>query len=137
MTERTTAARHVNRRSMPSLYEAEAQLWAHDQELSELVEKFDELCDVAARAKSDWEEHRDRTIIYLSDREEKMAADQRLARAKLAMSARGIPGEDLYRAHLITEAAEKSCGRKLTAVQSQLSSVQTLVNGLRKVTGVT
>lgn len=154
--QRSTPSRHVDRSvarrppgplydrgtgallpQIPSLAEAEALLYAHDIRLTELVEDYAALNEAAAIAKADWEEHRDRTILHITNTGEKTAVDQRAAQAKLAMSARGTPGEDLYRAHLITEAAATSAGRQLTAVQSQLSSVQTLVNGLRKVSGVT
>lgn len=121
---------------IPSLMEVERRILACDGELGELVVDFSDLCDKAARAKAEWEEHRDRVIVGIANEGERTSEDVRLARAKLAMSARGLPGEELYRIYLITQAAADSCSKALNAVQARLSAQQTLVRGLRSATGL-
>ncbi len=147
-----TPARHVDRRvrqpgsnvdrstgellpDIPSLMEVERRILACDTRLSELVEDYAELTDAAARAKAEWEEHRDRVIVGIAATGERTSEDVRLATAKLAISSRGTPGEELYRIYLITQAAADSCAKALYAVQSRLSALQTLARGLRQVTG--
>lgn len=122
---------------MPQLITVERRIVRHDTKLDDLVTDFAEISKAAAIAEADWEEHRDRVILAISNDPDskRMAADQRLAQAKLAVSARGIPGEDLYRAHLITKAAKESVSKHMTASLGQLSALQTLVRGLRQATG--
>lgn len=147
-----TPARHVNRQArqpgpnidrdtgevlpdIPTLMEVERRILACDTRLAELVEDYAELTDSAAAAKAEWEEHRDRVIVGIANSGERTSEDVRLATAKLAISSRGTPGEELYRIYLITQAAADSCAKALYAVQSRLSALQTLCRGLRQVTG--
>lgn len=147
-----TPARHVDRRArqpgpnvdretgerlpdIPTLMEVERRIMACDSQLAELVEDYAELTDSSARAKAEWEEHRDRVIVGVAASGERTSEDVRLATAKLAISSRGNPGEELYRDYLITQAAAESCGKALYAVQARLSALQTLCRGLRQVTG--
>lgn len=149
---RSIPARHVDRRvhrpgasvdrdtgevlpDIPSLMEVERRILACDSSLADLVVDYADLTDTAARAKAEWEEHRDRVIIGIANSGERTSEDVRMANAKLAVSARGIPGEELYRTWLITQAAADSCGKALNAVQARLSALQTLCRGLRQVTG--
>jgi hypothetical protein len=146
-------ARHVDRRvrkpganvdretgemlpDIPTLMEVERRILACDTHLGELVVDYADLTENAARAKAEWEEHRDRTILRVANQGERTSEDVRLATAKLATSARGVPGEELYRTYLICAAAADSCGKALYAVQARLSAQQTLVKGLRQVTGM-
>lgn len=148
-----TPARHVDRRvrqpganvdrdtgemlpEIPSLMEVERRILACDTRLGELVEDYAEMTETAARAKAEWEEHRDRVIVGIAASGERTSEDVRLATAKLAISGNGLPGEELYRVYLITAAAAESCGKSLYAVQARLSALQTLARGLRQVTGL-
>ena len=148
----TTPARHIDRNAfrpgadrdrqtgerlpdIPSLMEAERRLLAADGLLSELVQDFAGLAAAAAEARAAWEEHRDRILVGIANAGERTSEDVRLARAKCALGADGISGEDKFRHYLTMRAAEESCSKRLYAVQAQLSALQTLIRGLRQVTG--
>lgn len=121
---------------VPDLMEIERRIYVCDTELGDLVTRYADLAADAAEAKANWEAHAARIAVAEADSGEKTAADVRLARAKLAVSADGIPGEDLYRTLLIMEAARDSCGKALNAVQSRLSAQQSLYRGMRAATGL-
>lgn len=146
---RGTPARHVDREAfgdpadleaaglpeIPNLMVAEGRLLAADQLLADLVEDYAGLCALEAEARANWEEHRDRILVMLGNSGDASSADKRLARAKCSPGTDGVMGEDKYRHYLTTRAAAESCGKRIGAVQSQLSALQTLIRGLRQVTG--
>lgn len=152
--ERRTArpARHVDRSRLgrgsehdpqsgaalpdvPTLMEVERRILLVDTQLAERVEDYSHISEIAAGAKAAWEEHRDLTIVEIVNAGDKGAKDTRTAMAKDRISRDGTPGEDLYRVHLLTEAALDACGKHLYALQSRLSALQTLTRGLRQITG--
>lgn len=120
---------------LPSLMEAERRLLAADAALEERVLEYAALEETAAHAKADWEAHRDRVVVAIANSSSRSSADVRLAEAKLAYREDNVLGEDLYRIHLITAAAAAACGKSIGALQSRLSALQTLIRGLRQVTG--
>lgn len=119
----------------PTLIEVERKVWLLEQQLEERTENYDELSDLEARARADWEEHRDRIILSIADSGERTSEDVRLARAKGAMSKTNIPGEDLYRVWLISKAALDSCGKNMTSLGNRSSVQQSLLKHLRLVAG--
>jgi hypothetical protein len=121
---------------IPTLIEVERRILLVDEQLAEAVEEYSKISELAAAAKAAWEEHRDLTIVEIVNTGDKGAKDTRSALAKDRISREGVPGEDLYRVHLITEAALESKGKHLYALQARLSALQTLCRGLRQVTGL-
>lgn len=120
---------------IPTLIEAERRLLLADELLTELVENYAELAAAEAEARSVWEEHRDRFIVSIANTGERTSEDVRLARAKVARGRDGREGNDKYATYLTMRATSESCAKRISAVQSQLSALQTLIRGLRQVTG--
>lgn len=121
---------------IPSLMEAERKVLLYSDRLDSLVEDYVRLTKAEAEAQADWEEHHDRVALLVADSGKRSSQDLRKASAMAAMSTRGVMGEDLYRAWLIVKAASASCKVNVSAVQSQLSALQTSVKGLRAATGL-
>jgi len=105
-----------------------------DDELASLVEDLWTVSEERAMAEAAWKEHRDRVIVDIANSGDKGAKDIREAVAKERVSREGTPGDELYRAYLIMEAAEESTKRQLGAVQSRLSGLQSIRRGIGAVT---
>lgn len=121
---------------MPSLGEVERRLVAVDDRLAELVELYADANDRAAEAKADWEAHRSRAALALANSGEKSNEDVRMGTALGTVAPGGQTGEDLHRTYLVTEAAADNLRKALSATQTRLSSLQSLMKGLRAVTGM-
>lgn len=121
---------------MPTIMEVERRILLVDEQLAEAAEQYGRISELASSAKASWEEHRDLTIVDIVNKGEKGAKDTRVALAKDRISRDGVSGEDLYRTHLVTEAALESKGKYLYALQARLSALQSLYRGLRSASGL-
>ena len=129
-------ARHVSRESIPSLQEAEERLWNADAQLAELVEEYDTICMKRSHAQAAWERHLARIVVEIADSGERTAEDVRKARAQNTVSVEGIMGSDLYEAFLLMSAAEASAKKRMDGLSTRISSMQTNVKLLAKMTGI-
>lgn len=121
---------------VPTLIEVERTIMLCDARLDDLACDRAMLAEAAAAAQADWEEHRDRIyhVMYADGNWKSEAIGQ--ATAKIATSAGGISGENLYRIYLITKGALDACKAHTEAVQTRLSVQQSLLKHLRQVTGL-
>lgn len=121
---------------IPSLMDVESRILTYSDELAEITEQLYTVSRQRADAESAWKEHRGRIAVLIADSGARSSEDVREGEARERVNREGIRGDDLYRTYKIQEALEESVKQHQRSLQSQLSALQTIVRGLRQVTGL-
>lgn len=121
---------------IPSLMEVETKILAYSDALAAVVERMYEVSRQRADAEATWKEHRGVVAVMIADGGGRSSEDVREGEARARLNREGVRGDELYRAYKIQEALEESVKQHQRSLQSQLSALQTLVRGLRQVTGL-
>lgn len=139
---RTRPHSQIGQNDVAALLDKEIAL---DEIAASVVDDVEELADAAdeaAQALCDWEEHLAACTLQLHTDDVRSNEDLRKAMAIAhksgpAHSKPGTPGRDLYRRHIATRFRVEVIKEAIRAKGTVSSDYQTLINGLRKATGLT
>jgi hypothetical protein len=100
------------------------------------VEELASASEAAAQALCDWEEHLAKATLQLHADDVRSNEDLRKAMAIDHPNEAGVPGAVLYRNHVFTRERVNTLKKGLDAMGTVSSDYQTLINGLRRATGL-
>lgn len=134
---REARARAERADEIPSLIDLELELVRYNSLLDDLVEELTRESRRRAEAEAQWKSHLHSVVARMASSGERTAKDSREAAAMEEPDPHtGMMGRDLHRSYLMARASEEATKEAMRARESQLSSIQTLIRGVRQATGL-